>query len=46
MCAAYDAILEEAMKRNGDVFTRRLSMSFYRKLQFALGIIRKPRLNF
>ena len=37
---------EEAMKRNGDVFTRRLSMSFYRKLQFALGIIRKPRLNF
>ena len=46
MCAAYDAILEEAMKRNGDVFTRRLSMSFYRKLQFALGIIRTPRLNF
>ena len=46
MCAAYDAILEEAMKRNGDVFTRRLSMSFYRKLQFALGIIKKPRLNF
>ena len=46
MCAAYDAILEEAMKRNGDVFTRRLSMSFYRKMQFALGIIRKPRLNF
>lgn len=46
MCAAYDAILEEAMKRNGDVFTRRLTMSFYRKLQFALGIIRKPRLNF
>ena len=45
MCAAYDAILEEAMKRNGDVFTRRLTMSFYRKLQFALGIIRKPRLN-
>ena len=46
MCAAYDAILEEAMKRNGDVFTRRLTMSFYRKLQFALGIIRKPRINF
>ena len=46
MCAAYDAILEEAMKRNGDVLTRRLSLSFYRKLQFALGIIRKPRLNF
>ncbi len=46
MCAAYDAILEEAMKRNGDVLTRRLSMSLYRKLQFALGIIRKPRLNF
>ena len=45
MCAAYDAILEEAMKRNGDVFTRRLTMSFYRKLQFALGIIRKPRIN-
>ena len=45
MCAAYDAIVEEAMKRNGDVFTRRLSMSFYRKLQFALGIIRKPRIN-
>ena len=45
MCAAYDAILEEAMKRNGDVFTRRLKMSFYRKLQFALGFIRKPRLN-
>ena len=46
MCAAYDAILEEAMKRNGDVFTRRLTMSLYRKIQFALGIIRKPRLNF
>ena len=46
MCAAYDAILEEAMKRNGDVFTRRLTMSFYRKIQFALGIIRKPRLKF
>ena len=45
MCAAYDAILEEAMKRNGDVLTKRLSMSLYRKLQFALGIIRKPRLN-
>ncbi|MBL6731870.1 MAG: phytoene/squalene synthase family protein [Candidatus Poseidoniaceae archaeon] len=46
MCAAYDAILEEAMKRNGDVFTRRLTMSLYRKIQFAFGIIRKPRLNF
>ena len=45
MCAAYDAILEEAMKRNGDVFTRRLTMSLYRKMQFALGIIRKPRLE-
>ena len=45
MCAAYDAILEEAMKRNGDVLSRRLKMSFYRKLQFALGVIRKPRVN-
>lgn len=46
MCAAYDAILEEAMRRNGDVLTRRLKMSFYRKLQFAFGVIKKPRLNF
>ena len=46
MCAAYDAILEEAMRRNGDVLTRRLKMSFYRKIQFALGVIKKPRLNF
>jgi phytoene synthase len=45
MCAAYDAILEEAMKRNGDVLTKRLKMSFFRKIQFALGMIRKPRLN-
>tara|TARA_B110000444_G_scaffold261232_1_gene311977 strand:- start:13793 stop:14818 length:1026 start_codon:yes stop_codon:yes gene_type:complete len=45
MCAAYDAILEEAMKRNGDVLTRRLKLGLYRKLQFALGMIRKPRLN-
>lgn len=45
MCAAYDAILEEAMKRNGDVLTKRLKLGLYRKLQFALGMIRKPRLN-
>ena len=45
MCAAYDAILEEAMRRNGDVLSRRLKMGLYRKLQFALGMIRKPRIN-
>ena len=45
MCAAYDAILEEAMKRNGDVLSKRLKMGLYRKLQFALGMIKKPRIN-
>ena len=45
MCAAYDAILEEAMRRNGDVISKRLKMSLFRKIQFALGMIRKPRLK-
>ena len=36
---------EEAMRRNGDVLSRRLKMGLYRKLQFALGMIRKPRIN-
>tara|TARA_Y100000766_G_scaffold285196_1_gene307001 strand:- start:13816 stop:14823 length:1008 start_codon:yes stop_codon:yes gene_type:complete len=39
MCAAYNAILSEAVRRNGDVLSRRLTLNFYRKLQFAFSTL-------
>lgn len=33
MCMAYNAILSEAVRRNGDVLSRRLTLNFYRKMQ-------------
>ena len=42
MCAAYNAILSEAVRRNGDVLSRRLTLNFYRKMQIALSTLLSP----
>lgn len=42
MCAAYNAILGEAVRRNGDVLSRRLTLNFYRKMQIALSTLLSP----
>lgn len=39
MCAAYNAILGEAVRRNGDVLSRRLTLNLYRKIQFAFSTL-------
>ena len=42
MCMAYNAILKEAVRRNGDVLSRRLSLNFYRKMQIAFSTLLFP----
>ena len=42
MCMAYNAILKEAVRRNGDVLSRRLTLNFYRKLQMAISTLITP----
>ena len=45
MCMAYNAILKEAIRRNGDVLSRRLTLNFYRKMQIALSTLFSPSLD-
>ena len=45
MCTAYNAILKEAIRRNGDVLSRRLTLNFYRKMQVALSTLFTPSLD-
>lgn len=45
MCMAYNAILNEAVRRNGDVLSRRLTLNFYRKMQVAFSTLLSPRLD-
>jgi phytoene synthase len=42
MCMAYNAILKEAVRRNGDVLSRRLTLNFYRKMQVAFSTLITP----
>jgi phytoene synthase len=42
MCMAYNAILKEAVRRNGDVLSRRLTLNFYRKMQIAFSTLISP----
>lgn len=42
MCMAYNAILSEAIRRNGDVLSRRLTLNFYRKMQVAFSTLLSP----
>ena len=42
MCMAYNAILSEAVRRNGDVLSRRLTLNFYRKMQVAFSTLLSP----
>tara|TARA_B100001142_G_C14302837_1_gene643517 strand:- start:384 stop:1400 length:1017 start_codon:yes stop_codon:yes gene_type:complete len=42
MCMAYNAILKEAVRRNGDVLSRRLTLNFYRKMQVAFSTLLFP----
>jgi phytoene synthase len=45
MCMAYNAILKEAVRRNGDVLSRRLTLNFYRKMQVAFATLLYPGLD-
>jgi phytoene synthase len=45
MCTAYNAILSEAVRRNGDVLSRRLSLNFYRRIQLAFSTLLFPSLD-
>jgi phytoene synthase len=45
MCMAYNAILKEAVRRNGDVLSRRLTLNFYRKMQVALSTLFTPSID-
>lgn len=45
MCMAYNAILKEAVRRNGDVLSRRLTLNFYRKMQIAFSTLFSPSLD-
>lgn len=45
MCMAYNAILKEAVRRNGDVLSRRLTLNFYRKMQVAFATLLSPGLD-
>ena len=45
MCMAYNAILSEAIRRNGDVLSRRLTLNFYRKMQVAFSTLLSPNLD-
>ena len=45
MCMAYNAILKEAVRRNGDVLSRRLTLNFYRKMQVAFATLLYPVLD-
>jgi phytoene synthase len=45
MCMAYNAILKEAIRRNGDVLSRRLTLNFYRKMQVAFATLLYPGLD-
>ncbi|MBL6885235.1 MAG: phytoene/squalene synthase family protein [Candidatus Poseidoniaceae archaeon] len=45
MCMAYNAILSEAIRRNGDVLSRRLTLNFYRKMQVAFSTLLLPNLD-
>ena len=45
MCTEYNAILKEAIRRNGDVLSRRLTLNFYRKMQVALSTLFTPSLD-
>ena len=45
MCMAYNAILDEAVRRNGDVLSRRLTLNFYRKMQVAFSTLLSPSLD-
>jgi hypothetical protein len=42
---AYNAILKEAVRRNGDVLSRRLTLNFYRKMQVAFATLLYPGLD-
>ena len=42
MCMAYNAILKEAVRRNGYVLSRRLTLNFYRKMQVAFATLLYP----
>ena len=42
MYMAYNAILEEAVRRNGDVLSRRLTLNFYRKMQVFFSNLLTP----
>ena len=45
MFASYNAILSEAVRRNGDVLSRRLTLNFYRKMQIAFSTLLSPNLK-
>lgn len=45
MCMAYNAILDEAVRRNGDVLSRRLTLNFYRKMQVAFSTLLSPNIK-
>ena len=45
MCMAYNAILKEAVRRNGDVLSRRLTLNFYIKMQVAFATLLYPGLD-
>jgi|TARA_B110000196_G_C21079270_1_gene631602 phytoene synthase len=45
MCTAYNAILNEAVRRNGDVLSRRLSLNLYRRIQVALSTLLSPNIE-
>ena len=45
MCMAYNAILKEAVRRNGDLLSRRLTLNFYRKMQVAFSTLLHPGLD-
>ncbi|MAM35644.1 MAG: hypothetical protein CL988_00570 [Euryarchaeota archaeon] len=45
MCMAYNAILNEAVRRNGDVLSRRLTLNLYRKIQVAFSTLLSPSLE-
>ena len=45
MCTAYSAILSEAVRRNGDVLSRRLSLNLFRRIQLAFSTLLYPNLD-